>query len=686
MLLGLALLGLTALPRPAAAAPSSSTASLAPTASAFAALPGHIPAEVRRAQAVGKLEPTRTLSLALTLPLRHTDELEDLLRGLADPADPRYGRFLTPQEFQDRFSPTEADYARVTAYARAMGMTVVSTHPNRTVLDVTVPTAQVERVFGLHLRVYQSTEDGRRFYAPDAEPRVPATLVGALHGVVGLDNAGVWKSHRRVPVDLAYSSLFKSSAQPQQTGSGPGGGLTPSDIKKAYNLAGTGLTGAGQTLALFELDGYTASDITAYETYYGLPAVPLQTIPIDNFAGPLGDGAGEVTLDIELQAALAPGVSKIVVYEGPNTDQGVVDTYNQIAADNLAKSISSSWGEPEKSAPASVLQSENAAFVQMAAQGQSIFAASGDSGAYDDTSTLSVDDPASQPYMTGVGGTSLTTAGAGGAYSLETTWNGGSIKNGGGGGGISTVWSLPPYQSALAGSAASKGSATYRNVPDVSLDADPNTGYSIYFKGGWYLYGGTSCAAPLWSAFTALVNQQRVANGLSTLGFANTVLYPLAQSARYGSDFHDIADNSTNLYYPAVTGYDDATGLGTFNGANLLADLGGGSAPLSVPAAPTNLKASAGNGSVALSWTGSAGATTYTVYRATTSGAGSAGAKRADDGDLHRCECLFRADLLLSRSRPPTAAAAKARCLLKPLRLPAIPFPRLPPCRRGLRR
>ena len=619
-LLGLALLGLTAT-RPIAAAPTlSSTASLAPTTPAFSALPGHIPAEVQRAQVVGKLDSTRTLSLALTLPLRHTAELEDLLRGLSDSADPRFGQFLTPQEFQDRFSPTKADYARVTAYARAMGLTVVGTHSNRTVLDVTVPAAQAERVFGLHLRVYQSPEDGRYFYAPDAEPRVPATLVGALHGVVGLDNAGVWKSHLRVPVDPAYSSLFGSSFLPQQTGSGPGGGLTPSDIKKAYNLAGASQTGAGQTLALFELDGYTASDITAYESYFGLPTVPLQTVFIDGYSGAAGGGAGEVTLDIELQAALAPGAAKILVYEGPNSSAGVVDTYNKIATDNLAKSISTSWGEPENSAPASVRSSENAAFQQMAAQGQSIFAAAGDSGAYDDKSTLSVDDPASQPYMTGVGGTSLTTAGGGGTYSSEKTWNGGSVANGGGGGGISTVWSLPSYQSGLAGSAASKGSTTYRNVPDVSLDADPNTGYAIYFSGGWYLYGGTSCAAPLWSAFTALVNQQRTVNGLGTLGFANTPLYSTAQSARYGSDFHDIADGSTNLYYPAVTGYDDATGLGTFNGANLLADLSGGSAPPVVPAPPTNLKASAGNASVGLTWTAGTGATSYTVYRGTVSG------------------------------------------------------------------
>jgi len=614
--LGLALLGLTVFGAPirAGAAPAASAAP------AFRTLIGHIPPAVAQAQPVAALDSSRTLPLALTLPLRRQAELADLLRGLADPNDARYGQFLTPQQFADRFSPTQADYDRVTAYARSVGLTIVATHPNRTVLDVAASAGQAERAFGLHLLVYQSREDGRYFYAPDSEPRIPAALGGAVSGVVGLDNAAQWRPHLRVRPTPVLSPFLDPYTLPLATGSGPGGGLTPSDIKTAYNLAGVTQTGAGQTLALFELDGYKASDITAYEANFGLPSVPLQNVLVDGYSGAAGSGAGEVTLDIELQAALAPGASKIIVYEGPNSNTGVVDTYNRIATDNLAKSISTSWGEPENSASASVRNSESAAFQQMGTQGQSIFAASGDSGAYDDKSTLSVDDPASQPYMTGVGGTTLTTSGAGGPYSVEKTWNGGSITNGGGGGGISTVWAIPSYQSGVV-STASKGSTTMRNVPDVSLDADPNTGYAIYYGGKWVVYGGTSCAAPLWSAFTALVNQQRAANGLGTLGFANPPLYTIGKGTNYATDFHDIADGSTNLYYPAVAGYDDATGWGTFKGAALLADLsGGGSTPPTIPAAPTGLKATPGNAQVALTWTGSAGATSYNVYRGTSSG------------------------------------------------------------------
>ena len=612
--LGLALLGLMAAgsPAPVAAAPAA--------APAFRSLTGHIPPAVAHSQAVAALDSTRLLSLALTLPLRNQAELADLLRAQADPEDPRFGQFLTPQAFAARFSPTQADYDRVAAYARSVGLVVTGTHPNRTVLDVAAPAASAERAFGLHLLVYQSLRDGRFFFAPNAEPRIPAGLASVVSGVIGLDNAAQWHPHLRLKPATDFSQALDPLALPFEIGSGPGGALSPSDIKKAYNLAGNTQTGAGQILALFELDGYAAGDVSAYEANFGLPSVPLQNVLIDGYSGASGTGAAEVTLDIELQAALAPGATKILVYEAPNSSAGVVDAYNKIATDNLAKQISTSWGEAENSAGATIRNAENTAFQQMASQGQSIFAAAGDSGANDNGSTLSVDDPASQPYMAGVGGTSLTTAGPGGAYTSEKTWNNGSTANGAGGGGISTVWPIPNYQAPVAGSAASKGSATMRNVPDVSLDADPNTGYSIYFQGKWVIYGGTSCAAPLWAAFTALVNQQRATNGLGTLGFANPPLYTAFQGANGATDFHDIADGSTNLFYPAVAGYDDATGLGTFNGANLLLDLSGKAPAPTVPSAPTGLKATPGNSQVSLTWNAGAGATSYNLYRSGSSG------------------------------------------------------------------
>jgi subtilase family serine protease len=572
-------------------------------------LQGHIPTKaLERSVQLGRLPSTTSIMATLSLPLRNQQELEELLRRLYDPTDSLYGNYLTSQEFTDRFGPTQADYEAVISYAQSLGFKVTGRHANRTLLSVSGPASAFEAAFNLNLHYHQAME-GRIFYAPDNDPEVPDFIAGRITGVIGLDNAAVWHTHNHV-VDKAQTA----HELPYQIGTGPGGGLTPSDIKTAYNLNSVPINGAGQILGLFELDGYNASDVASYVSYFGLPSVPIQNVLVDGFSGRAGSGADEVTLDIELQNALAPGASKIIVYEGPNTNAGVVDTYNRIATDNLAKQISTSWGLSERQTSSTVLNAENAIFMQMAAQGQSIYAASGDSGAYDNGSTLSVDDPASQPYMVGVGGTQLY-VNAGETYSSETTWNVNNTINGGaGGGGISSVWSIPSWQNGLTTAA----SQTMRNVPDVSLNADQYTGYSIYYKGSWYIYGGTSCASPLWAAFTTLVNQQRVSNGVTTLGFAKPVIYQIATSSKYSTDFHDIKDGSNNLYYSAVAGYDNATGWGSFNGSNLFADL----TPdvTTPPSTPKNLTATAGNGSVTLNWTASTGATSYKLYRGTTSG------------------------------------------------------------------
>ncbi len=582
---------------------------LASSVNSMVRLHGHVPAKaIANAQFLGSLPATTEIPLAFSLPLRNQQELVVLLKRIYDPADPLYGHHLTSQEFTDRFAPTQDDYDAVTAHARSVGLTVTGTHPNRTLLDVSGPAAAVEAAFNLHLNHHQAA-NGRKFYAPDNDPEVPYSIASRITGVIGLDNAAVWHAHSRfVPAEEM------TLTSPLQIGTGPNSGLTPSDIRTAYNLNGVAANGSGQTLGLFELDGYNPADVASYVSYFGLPSVPLQNVLVDGFSGRAGSGADEVTLDIELQIALAPGASKIIIYEGPNSNVGVVDTYNRIATDNLAKQISTSWGLSEGQSSAAVISSENAAFQQMAAQGQSVYAASGDSGAYDNGSTLSVDDPASQPYMVGVGGTQLF-VNSGETYNHETTWNVNNTVNGGaGGGGVSSLWSIPSWQQGVTTAA----SATMRNVPDVSLNADQYTGYSIYYKHGWWIYGGTSCAAPLWAAFTARVNQQRVANGMTTLGFANPSLYQIGTGAGYGTAFHDIADGSTNLYYPAATGYDNATGWGSFNGTSLMAALA--TPATNPPSSPTGLTATPGNGTVTLSWNVSTGATSYNVYRGTTSG------------------------------------------------------------------
>ena len=527
-------------------------------------LTGHVPrAAIARARALGRTPAQESIALALTLPLRDRAGLDALLRRLYTPGDPMQGRFLTSTEFTDRFAPTAEDYAAVAGFARRSGLTVTGTHPNRLLLDVSGPAAVVERALGVRLGRYRAAS-GRVFRAPDAEPSIPAALAGRLAGVVGLDTLAVHRPHLRPALGPAG-------------GTGHGGGLSPADIRNAYHLT-TGAAGAGQAIAVYELDGYNPADIAAYRAAYGLPPTTLQNVLVDGASGTAGADADEVTLDIELAQALAPSLSRILVYETPNDnlDAHYLDGYSRIATDNLAKQVSTSWGSPESQNSEPFLQSENTIFQQMAAQGQSILSATGDNGAYDDAATLSVDDPGSQPYVTGVGGTTLT-SGANAAYASETSWSDStdtsvSPLGSGGGGGFSAQWPIPSYQSGL--QTAPPG----RSVPDVALDADPQTGYSIYYKGSWVVYGGTSTAVPLWAGFTALVNGQRAAAGLGPVGFLNPTLYRIAAGTAYTADFHDVATGD-NLYYPARTGYDNATGLGTLVGDALLNTLTTSPAP-----------------------------------------------------------------------------------------------------------
>jgi subtilase family serine protease len=577
---------------------------------------GHVPLkQMSRAQELGRKNASSQVQLAIVLNPSDPDGLASTLHSLYDPNDPLYHHFLTPQQFAERFAPSDQELNRVSQYLNARGIHVTSTHSNHLVIDAEGASSDIENAFQIELHDYLS-DDGRIVYAPTSDPSVADEIASSLNAVVGLSNFSLRKSH-----------AHPMAAQPRTLNIN--NYMTPARTRSVYGLNTLSQTGSGETLALFELDGYTSSDITQYENNFSLPAVPLNNILVNGATGfpssGADSGAVEVTLDIELAIGMAPGLSKILVYEAPNTETGLIDAYSRIASDNLAQEVSTSWGQAENEMSSSDFTSENTIFVEMASQGQSLFAAAGDSGAYDDSvddvnTTLEVDDPASQPYVTGVGGTTLSWTGN--AWSSETSWrtSGASGTYGqtnydpteGGGGGISTQWSQPAWQSGLS-TVPNKGSSSMRMVPDVSLDADPTTGYPVYYAGAWTVFGGTSCAAPLWASFTALVNQQRVAGGQSRLGFANPTIYAIG-NASSSTNFHDIADGSTNLYYPATTGYDLTTGWGSINGTTLFNSL---VAEVLAPVAPGTLTLFPGALSIAVSWPASTDASTYTVLRST---------------------------------------------------------------------
>jgi subtilase family serine protease len=533
-------------------------------------LKGHVPEAVSSSRAVGKVPQATRLSLAVGLPLRNQAELDALLSQLADPASPNFHQYLTPAQFAERFGPTQEDYQALAAYLVSNGFTVTGTHPNRTILDVSGTVAEIDSTFHVNMTYWLHPTRGT-FFAPDREPTVDAGVT--ILDIAGLDNFVVPR-----PMDLKSRPL--AGATPFTTGSGPSGLFSGGDFRAAYAPSVT-LNGAGQSVGLFELDGFFASDVKANFTQAGLAPVPTQTVLLNGFNGSAGSGNIEVTLDIMMAAYMAPGASSIIVYEGTNPN----DVLNRMATDNLASQLSSSWGWSPTNATTEQI------FKQMVAQGQSLFQASGDSGAY----TGAVMPPADDPNLTVVGGTSLTTAGARGPWQSETTWSGS-------GGGVSTTWPIPAYQQPATMTAAG-GSASMRNLPDVALTADIQI-FLICNNGQGVEVGGTSAAAPLWAGFLALANQQAAANKKARVGFLNPLIYGIGAGSSLQSDVHDIITGN-NGRFTAQPGYDLATGWGSPAGQPLINSLTGAS---NAPA--FSLSSSASTLSVA---TGASGISTITV-------------------------------------------------------------------------
>jgi kumamolisin len=534
---------------------------------AFAAsthmISGHIPNAVSRMADLGKLNEQQIVPVTVALHLNNESELDSRIAQMYTVGSPYFHQFLSSSEFNARYAPTQAQVAQEEAFLQSQGLSVQSVSDNRVLVHAQGTAAQLNQAFGTELHQFQG-KDGKVHFAPAKDLSVPAG--SQIAAVIGMNNVTHFHNH------LAFNKGMKPKDGTPEGGA-PGGGVAPADITTAYGIP-SGADGHGQTLALFELDGYDASDIAPYEKQFSLPNVKLQNVLVDGFDGSAGDGAIEVVLDIEMMAAVAPKASKILVYEGPNSSQGVIDTYAKIASDNLAQQISSSWGEAEDQAAAADMQSESTIFKQMVAQGQTLYSASGDSGADDDGSALSVDDPSGQPNVIAVGGTTLT-IGSDSSFQSEVVWNELSQGEGAGGGGISTQWTIPTWQSsAVAGD--KQASKTMRNVPDVSLNADPVTGYGIYQGGQWQIVGGTSAAAPLWAAFNALVNQTRADNGTSSLGFAAPAIYAAAEGKGYTGLFNDIVKGTNGTgtdSFSAVKGFDNASGWGSFKGAALLQQL-----------------------------------------------------------------------------------------------------------------
>ncbi len=523
---------------------------------------------------VATLPAGQVLKFALTLPLRNVADLKTLLKDQQDPTSPQFHKYLSRQEFVERFGPTASDYEQVQNFARTQGFTVLRTFDNRQIVNVQASAAQVNRAFGVQMQQMKTAAEGRSYYAPNSE--LSTSSAAPLLSVVGL-------STRELPQPRLDTSKVKAIGSSRNTngtrvnalvqsfttGSGPDGQFLGSDMRAAY-APGVASAGEGQSVGLIELGPYNLSDVYAYFSLVNQPLqVPIYNIYLD-VDGVCGSGCddGEEVIDAEQAISMAPKMSGLLIYTAYGSGSDALTAFTQAANDNVAKQLSLSFGF---GGTPSTQPGYEQVFMELAAQGQNLFIASGDGGAFPNGGGY----PGNSPNVVDVGGTDLVTAGAGGPWQSESAW----VASGGG---WSTQSPIPAYQVSAINS-SNQGSKLYRNIPDVAMEA--NTDNIFCANGGCYEgIGGTSLAAPRWAGFLALANEQ--SSGFP-VGFLNPLVYEIGQSQAYTTDFHDIVTgNNFNAGSPnqfqAVTGYDLTTGWGTPNGQSMLDQL----APSSQAAAP----------------------------------------------------------------------------------------------------
>jgi len=506
------------------------------------------------ARAVGKADPDERLEVTVLLRRRNVTALTERAKKLARRESA--GNHLSREQFNRQFGSDTTDIARVRQFAETHGLTVVQEHAGRCTVVLSGTVAQFNAAFGVDLQRFEY--EGGSYRGRDGAVHLPDELHDVVEAVLGLDNRPAAKPHFR-----ARPSPGNVRRRANRRGATS---FTPLQLASLYNFpAGTG---QGECVAIIELGGGERStDLNTYFSGLGIRAAPrVVTISVDHGRNdPTGDPSGpdgEVMLDIEVVGAIAPGAN-IAVYFAPNTDAGFLDAITTAIHDTTNKPsiISISWGGPESSWTQQSMTAFDSAFQAAAAMGITVCVASGDNGSSDgvDDGGNHVDFPASSPYVLACGGTTLQASGS--MITGESVWNDGE-QGGASGGGVSIFFTLPAWQGGLqlALTSGVTQALTMRGVPDVSGDADPETGYDVRIDGRDTVIGGTSAVAPLWAGLIARINSTRG----TPVGFVNPQLYAAA------SALSDIT-NGNNGSYEAGPGWDACTGLGTPDGTKIAA-------------------------------------------------------------------------------------------------------------------
>jgi kumamolisin len=588
---------------------------------------------------MGTTPDATNMTVSIILKLQNAAELDAFIAASVDPTSNRYHKFLSVNQFRARYAPSNGQIERVTHYLQGLGITVNEVYDDNLVIKATGTAAQFSQAFTTTLRDYKD-DKGRRFQRPDHAPKVPTLLQDVVLYVSGLNTqAAQFKPHstRAQPMGSEAGVPAQAVVLPSGNGTATGvaGNYTTGDVANFYGvnpLYDQGITGKGMTVGIATLANFLPADAYYYWSQIGQRVKPnrITQVHVDGGGDLSADaGSGETALDVEQSGGLAPDAN-MIVYDAPNTEAGFIDVFYKAISDNKVDTLSVSWGSPEifnfeipqfSTDATAVLVAYHQAFAEAAAQGISTFAASGDAGAYDTarsfaapdfTTPLTVDSPASDPYIVAAGGTTLPTSflrrGIPINVPTERVWGWDYFNDYcairgrtpatcgffsvGGGGGVSVFWPQPAYQKNVPGIRSSEPNQVFsfipdpvnapaaqillytvpagvkgRNLPDISLNADPFTGYLVYSTpdGGFTPgYGGTSFVSPQLNGIFSLIAQARG----SRLGLLQPQLYALKAKAGQVSAINDITAGD-NWFYKGVSGYDPGAGLGTINAAAL---------------------------------------------------------------------------------------------------------------------
>ena len=516
-----------------------------------------------QATSLGALNPSTQMRIAVALQMQNAQALRNLVQQQNTIGSPYYDTVITPAQYNATYAPSTASAAAVQNYLAQSGFTNIAVEPNRLFVTATGSAAQVSAAFNTSLGLF--SQNGQTIFVNTKPAQVPSSLGGIVLSVLGLNNVQSTVRPKVTPCNETISTTCVRFT------------YDPATYWKTYDV-GTVSSGSATTIAVMAEGNVTQTiqDLRTAEATNHLPVVPVKVVQV-GLQSPDTAGVTEWDIDTQSSTGMAGTVKQLLIYATTSlSDSDTALEFNRWAEDDLAKAGNASFGICEFFPFLDgTMVADDEVFLEAAAQGQTMFSSTGDTGSSCAVAPTNgapgsgppfVSYPATSPYVVGVGGTTLL-SNTDGSYNGEIAWNAG-------GGGISQFEGSPFWQQNIIPTNNTNAPANFRGIPDVSMDADPNTGFILYSNGAKNCcWGGTSLASPLamgvWARLeTTFGNKLGFAAPRLYAGYPTTGTAPPASAAGSLTEpvdgYHDVLTGANGLY-TALPFYDYTTGLGTFD-------------------------------------------------------------------------------------------------------------------------